>query len=280
MTCDAPPASQRAEREVARHGQQALFAPQEAEALPDVPQQPPGGGLPLRRRGPLRLDVLLLRSDLRLRDGGGEEAHSVDAQQRRDAHLVVEIGGNRDHHRCQRLQHAGDGVGLGVVSLRNEHGVKALVGHHVHAVDGTDDEAPHRQHREAEPPLTEDQRRRGVDARGDKVQRVDGALPGKAVKDGAGKDRRDDLWRRERGDVDGVQQRRVGIVQHQQAQGEAGHGVAQHGDDAAQRDDGKVPRPQRSDSGLQFVLFCHRYAQPCCGRRASLLSHHEIVSCE
>ena len=195
---------QRAEREVARHGQQALFAPQEAEALPDVPQQPPGGGLPLRRRGPLRLDVLLLRPDLRLRDGGGEEAHSVDAQQRRDAHLVVEIGGNRDHHRCQRLQHAGDGVGLGVVSLRNKHGVKALVGHHVHAVDGTDDEAPHRQHREAEPPLTEDQRRRGVDARGDKVQRVDGALPGKAVKDGAGKDRRDDLGRRERGDVDGV----------------------------------------------------------------------------
>ena len=70
------------------------------------------------------------------------------------------------------------------------------------------------------------------------------------------------------------------ILEHQQAQSEAGHGVAQHGDDAAQRDDGKVPRPQRSDSGLQFVLFCHRYAQPCCGRRASLLSHHEIVSCE
>ncbi len=42
-------------------------------------------------------------------------------------------------------------------------------------------------------PLTEDQRRRGVDARGDKVQRVDGALPGEAVEDRAGKDRRDDL---------------------------------------------------------------------------------------
>ena len=172
---------QRAEGEVARHRQQALLAPQEAEALSDVPQQPPGGGLPCRHCGALHLDVPLLRPDLCLRDGGGEEAHGVGAQQRRNAYFVVNVGGDGDHHRRQRLQHAGDGVGLGVVALRDEHGIKALIGHHIDAVDGADDKAPDSQYRKAEPSLAQDQRRRGVDAGGDKVQRVDGALPGEPV---------------------------------------------------------------------------------------------------
>ena len=157
-------AGQRAECEIARHRQQSLLAPQEPEALPDVPQQPPCGGLSRRRRGLLRLDVLLLRPDLRLRDGSGEEAHGVDAQQRRDAHLVVDVGGDGDHHRRQRLQYAGDGVGLGVVPLRDQQGIKALVGHHIDAVDSADNEAPHRQYRKAEPAPAQNERRHGVDA--------------------------------------------------------------------------------------------------------------------
>ena len=43
----------------------------------------------------------------------------------------------------------------------------------------------------------------------------------------------------------GIPQVRARVIQHEQAQREAGHRIAQHRDHAAQCDDSEIPRPQR-----------------------------------
>ena len=153
-------AGQRAESEVARHRQQALFSQQILDALLNIQQQLTSGTLLLRHVLLSLFDIALLCSDLRLSDGRDEEAHGVGRQQRRDADLIVGEGGHGDHHRRQRLQHAGDGVGLGVVALCDKHRVEALVGHHINTVDRADNQTAHHQHRKIEPAPAEDQRRR------------------------------------------------------------------------------------------------------------------------
>lgn len=198
-----------------------------------------------RERGTLLFDVVFLGADLRLRRRGDEEAQRVDAEQRRNAEEIIKVRCDRDDERRERLQHARDGVGLGVVPLRDQQGIEAVVGDIVDAVDRADDKAEDREHRKAEPAAAQDQRSDKVDPGGKEVQRVDRLLARKAVEDRAREDRHDDLRQRKCRNIDGIEQVRARVIQYEQAQREAGHRIAQHRDHAAQCDDSEIPRPQR-----------------------------------
>ena len=254
-------ASQCAEGEIHRHRQQALFSQQILDALLNIQQQLTSGA-PLLRHVLLPLfDIALLCSDLRLSDGCDEEAHGVGRQQRRDADLIVGKGGHGDHHRRQRLQHAGYGVGLGVVALCDKHRVEALVGHHINTVDRADDQTAHHQHRKIEPAPAEDQRRRQKYPRRDEVQGIDHPLSGEAIQYRTGENGHHDLRHGKGSDIDGVQHTGLCVIQHQQTQRKPGHTVPQHGHHAAQRNDRKVTCPQRGDNvqfrSFVFVAFAH-----------------------
>ena len=238
---------QHAECEIDGHAQKPLFTHQIAKALFDVAQELAARGMLLfeRERGTLLFDVVFLGADLRLRRRGDEEAQRVDAEQRRNAEEIIKVRCDRDDERRERLQHARDGVGLGVVPLRDQQGIEAVVGDIVDAVDRADDKAEDREHRKAEPAAAQDQCSDKVDPGGKEVQRVDRLLARKAVEDRAREDRHDDLRQRKCRNIDGIEQVRARVIQYEQAQREAGHRIAQHRDHAAQCDDSEIPRPQR-----------------------------------
>ena len=77
--------------------------------------------------------------------------------------LVIDQGGDGLGHGGDGPKHAGDGVCLGVVALGDEVGVKAVVGHHIHPVDGADEQAEAQHQRVEEPPAAQDQKQDQID---------------------------------------------------------------------------------------------------------------------
>lgn len=248
------PAADGGEEEIDGDGQQSFFSHEVGKALPNVRKDLPGSAELALFRLLLGLEIVFIGPDARFHDRGDEKAQGVDPQQRRQPDLPVQKGGQGNHHRGEGLQHTGDGIRLLEVPLRDQQRIKALIGNHIHALDAAEDEAVHRKHGKGKPARCQQQRHQRIQGRRDEVQGIDGLFSGKPVQDGPGYDGDEQLRQRIHGDVDGIQQRGLGNIQHHQAHGKAGQRVSQHGNDAAQCDDGKVPRPER---GCCFLFGSH-----------------------
>ena len=135
------------EEEVSGDDQQTLLAP-------DVVQSALQLGLQVAEAGPLGggAGVGFLSLDLGFKDGGDKEAHGVEGEQGGETHGVVDVGGHGHHDGGEGIDEAGDGVGLGEVSLADQQGIKAVVGHLVDAVNGADEHAQQKEGAIAEKP--------------------------------------------------------------------------------------------------------------------------------
>ena len=87
----------------------------------------------------LLLDIFLFRTDSSLQGSRDKKANAISNHQRRKSHLVVQKCGHRNHKSRHGFQHAGDGIRLGVIALRDQQRVKAIVSHHVDAIDASND---------------------------------------------------------------------------------------------------------------------------------------------
>ena len=124
----------------------------------------------------------LLVADGPLKAGCREKAQGIEKEQRRHrAQPVIDHGGNGGGHGGNGPEHAGDRVGLGVVSLRDEVGVKAVVGHHIDPVDGSDQQRPRQQEGIAEPAAPHHQVEQQKHEGRQEVQTVDDLLPAHAI---------------------------------------------------------------------------------------------------
>ena len=172
--------NQAACHEVQGNEQQAPLPTDIVQPLPKVPAELPEG-VPVRCPGRL-VHMGFLTADRDLCARGNQEADRVDGKQlRRAAQPVVE-------HRRQRAGQAGqvcqqpiDGVRFLEIPPGDEVGIKAVIGHHVDAVDGPGQEADRQQPGIAEPSAPQQQEQQGVYPGGQEVQGIDRPFPAHAV---------------------------------------------------------------------------------------------------
>jgi len=70
-----------------------------------------------------RRNLRFLHADLRFKRGCDGKCSRIKEKQRREAHMLITPGGNGHHQRGKRVDHAGDGIRLGIVPFADEHGI-------------------------------------------------------------------------------------------------------------------------------------------------------------
>ena len=156
-------------------------------------------------------------------------------------------------HGGQGPEHTGHGVGLAEVPLGNQAGVKAVVSHNIHAVDGPREDAPSQQDSVVHPLHTQQEEKNEIEPGGQIVQGVDHPFPAHPVQIGPGQKGHDQHGQLVADIKKHVEEGGPGVVKHHQADTKAGHGVSHHGNQAADGDDCEVVGPQ-----LVRRLFCHK----------------------
>ena len=126
--------------------------------------------------------VGLLVADFPLKAGGGKEAHRVSGKHRPGAaQQIVDGRRHRRGHGRNGPEHAGHRVGPLGVPRGDEVGVKAIVGHGVHAIDGPQGHAAPQQQGVVHPSALQQQIHEGEEARAGVVQGIDHLLSAHSV---------------------------------------------------------------------------------------------------
>ena len=179
-----PAAGEVGHHEISRDDEKSLLPGDVRDALPEIPAEALQGAHAIRRRCLVHVGLLILDGPLKGRRR--EKTQSVEKEQRRHrAQPVIDHGGDGGGHGGDGPEHAGDRVGLGVVPLRDEVGVEAVVGHHVDTVDGADEQRPRQQEGIAEPAAPHHEVEYQEDKRRQEIQTVDDLLPAHAVQHGS-----------------------------------------------------------------------------------------------
>ena len=221
-------AHHRGNYEIRRDDKEALFLLEIRDALHEIiPVTGKGIGFFCGR------NLRLLQADLRFKRGGDRKRGRVEQEQRREADMFIAPGGDRHHQRRKRVDHAGDGIGLCVVPFADEHGVEAVVGHKVHAVDRADDDAEEEQQCIIEHPALQQEEDDEVQPCREIIQAPDDLRAGKTIQVRPCDGGHDDLGQVVYHHENGIKQRGARIIKDQEAQGKAGDGVAEHRDDRA-----------------------------------------------
>ena len=136
-----------------------------------------GKGIRFFCRGNLRF----LHADLRFKRGCDGECSRIKEKQRREAHMLITPGGNGHHQRGKRVDHAGDGIRLGIVPFADEHGIQAVICNEIHAVNRADDNAKAKQQRVVEQSPAQQEENDEVERGGKIVKRPYRFRSGEAV---------------------------------------------------------------------------------------------------
>ena len=145
-----PAAGEVGDHEVAGDDEKPLLPPDVRDALPEVPAKALQRPHSVRRRCLGHVGFLV--ADGSLKAGRREKAHRVKSEQRRHrAQPVIDHGGDGGGHGGDGPEHAGDRVSPGVIPLRDEIGVEAVIGHGVDPVDGPDEQRSAQEEGIAEP---------------------------------------------------------------------------------------------------------------------------------
>ena len=85
-----------------------------------------------------------------LHNCSNQVTYRINDQKRHHTEALVEEGGHRNHKKGGILQHTCNGVSLLIVSRRNQKGIKAIVSHHINALNGSNNQRIHNEQWEGE----------------------------------------------------------------------------------------------------------------------------------